>query len=231
MLFNKPNDLPGTIPIMRKLLFLYLVFIASWQIGQSQVALSIVSGGNIGNVSKFVIDKNSVLQLNGTTNVSSFSCKCKEAYRPQSFSLRNSLSDILEFTATSLPLEIAALDCGNKKMNSDMQKALNAQTYPKIKVELLKVQVEEDCFVLDECVEDNLTTAKVYTQISMNGKSKYYWINVEVRKEAAHRLFVKGQKRLNMVDFGIKPPEVFFGAVKVNSAIDIVFDMGISLTK
>lgn len=215
---------------MRKHLIAFLFIAVSFQLIQAQVAMSLVSGGNISNASKFLVDQKSVLLLKGTTNVNSFTCKCKDNYHPQSFFLKNSTSDLLEFTETRLQLAIATLDCGNKKMNTDLQKALNATTHPKIKVELLKVKIGDECYANIDCVSENLTEALVYAQISINGKSNRYWIDVELRKSSENKFFVLGQKRLNMLDFGVKPPEVFFGAVKVNSGIDIVFDLGISLT-
>lgn len=183
--------------------------------------------------SKYNIERSSELKLKGTTNINSFSCKCKEQFTPQQFTVQGkSVSGVLQFTATYLYVPITALDCGNKKMNSDMQNALNAHVYPKIKIELIKAEEEEHCPSGIHCEDDNegWLPMKVFAKISMNGHSNDYWIHINAKKETTTRLYFKGSKRLRMSDFSVIPPEVFFGTVKVNDSIEIVFDLLVSIS-
>lgn len=188
--------------------------------------------GKSGNY-KYSIERNSELKLKGTTNINAFSCKCKEQFPVQQFTIqRKNVKGKLEFNATYLYVPIAALDCGNKKMNTDMQKALNAQVYPKIKIELLNAEEEPHCPAYVHCNDndsDGWVPAKIQAKISMNGYTHEYEIHVNSKKASGSQLYFKGAKRLKMSDFAVTPPEVFFGTVKVNDSVEIVFDMLVNI--
>lgn len=210
-----------------RLFFVLLLFFAS-SFSQNNAQTASTNASK----SKYSIEHGSELKLKGSTNINSFSCKCKEQFPAQQFTVqKKDKKGILEFNTTYLYVPIVALDCGNKKMNSDMQKALNASAYPKIKIELLKAEEEEHCPANIHCNNNNggWLPMKVYANISMNGHTKAYEIHVNTKKETGSKLYFKGAKRLRMSDFEVTPPEVFFGTVKVNDAVEIVFDLLVNI--
>ncbi|OWY19208.1 YceI family protein [Sphingobacteriales bacterium UPWRP_1] len=182
---------------------------------------------------KYSIERTSELKLKGTTNINAFSCKCKEQFPVQQFTIQSKAAKgKLEFNATYLYVPIAALDCGNKKMNTDMQRALNANSFPKIKIELLKAEEEPHCPAYVHCNDNDnngWTPVKIQAKISMNGHTRECEIHVNSKKEGNSKLYFKGAKRLKMSDFNVTPPEVFFGTVKVNDSVEIVFDLLVNI--
>lgn len=174
------------------------------------------------------IGKMSTLKLEGKTNVNSFTCICTETFPMQTF-YAEKLDDekcTTVFQETSLKLKIKSLDCGNKLMNNDMYKALNADVFPQIKIKLLKVS-EDRCNRLTEGKDWIKVNALV--KINLNGKDNDYPINVTAKKTAANQFHFIGNKTLCMSDFGVLPPTAAMGMVKVKDEIRISLDLEITI--
>ncbi len=174
------------------------------------------------------INKKSVLKLEGKTNVSGFTCDCKEEFSPQQFIVEGQGESKLSqgFNSTTLKLRIKSLDCGNKMMNKDLQKALNADDHPYITIELKKVE-QDKCNRLTELKD--WVKMKALTKISLNGQSKDYWINITAKKSGPNQYRFIGSKSLNMSDFCVVPPVAMMGMVKAQDAITIHLDLDISV--
>lgn len=174
------------------------------------------------------IGKNSVLKLEGKTNLSGFTCCCYDEFAPQMFIVgpdgEGNLSFV--FRSTSLKVEIKSLDCGNGLMNKDLQKALNADDYPYITIELKKVE-QDKCNRLTELKD--WVKVKALTKITLNGQDKEYWLDITAKKTAANQYRFIGAKLLKMSDFGVKPPVAMMGMVKAQDTIKISLDLDVSV--
>jgi hypothetical protein len=167
--------------------------------------------------------------LEGKSNVNNFTCNCNERFQPASFSLQPASSgSILKILATYLNLKVKSLDCGNKVMNSDMYKALNANTFPVILIEPLQVTAKEGA-MLKANNASKWTAMNVYTRITLNGHSNEYWIDVTAKRLAPTTYRFTGSKLMMMTDFKVKPPEAMFGMIKVENEILIFFDLTVDL--
>ncbi len=172
------------------------------------------------------INKKSVLKLEGKTNVNGFTCGCKETFQPQQLIAKPQSDGNLSFSSASLNLKIKSLDCSNKLINKDLQKALNAAEHPNITIELEKVE-QDKCNRLTELKD--WVILKALTNITLNGISKEYWISITAKKYAANQYRFIGAKTLNMSDFGVKPPRAMMGMIKVQDAITIHLDLDVSV--
>ncbi len=209
-----------------KLTAFFSVFIMvhfSFVIAQSNVAMP-VSKSSIQKT--YHISKKSVLKLDGKTNVNNFTCGCNEDFQSQSLMVTpakdGSLS--LDFHLASLNLSIKSLDCGNKLMNKDLQKALHADEHPYIVIELKKVE-QDRCNRLSELKD--WVRLKALTKITLNGYAKEYWLNISAKKYEANRYRFIGSKTLNMTDFCVTPPVAMMGMIKVQDAITINLDLDV----
>jgi hypothetical protein len=178
--------------------------------------------------STYRIGSNSVLKLDGKTNINTFSCNCTESFAPQVFSLKINKNEpnSAAFQHTLLKIPVKSLDCGNKVMNKDMYKALNSEDYPYITIELLEIK-QDKCNKLGE-LKDWLQI-KALARISLNGHSQEYWLNVTAKKLGTHLYRFIGSKQLNMSAFGIAPPVAMMGVIKVKDEIKIDLDLEVSI--
>ncbi|MEY3368475.1 MAG: hypothetical protein RI973_1630 [Bacteroidota bacterium] len=176
----------------------------------------------------YLISRNSKLTLEGKTNVNIFSCNCTESFAPQAFSFREDGNETtgLVFQRTGLKLSVKNLDCGNKLMNKDLQKALNADNHPYIQIELLKIK--EDQCKRPQGYQD-WVKIKALTRLTINGQCNDYWIDILARKTSSHHFRFIGSKKIQMTQFGVIPPTAMMGMVKVEDEIKIKLDLEVSL--
>ena len=182
-----------------------------------------IEGGKV-----YKISPQSILSITGSTNVNQFNCSCTEPMPAQIFYI-DELDDehcTTIFRETFLSLRIQSLDCGNKMMNKDMYKALNASVHPNISIELLQVSLEK----CDLSGTGNVTDRyAALTRITLNGRSRDYWMKITARETAPDQFHLVGGKSLCMSDFGITPPTAALGMVKVKDEIRISLDMKVEV--
>lgn len=178
----------------------------------------------------FSIDSGSRLVLDGTSNVNTFSCICQKEFTNLRFHYEwiNPLTRTRKFHDTVLFLPIVSLDCGNNRMNRDLQKTLNADRYPNIELQLLQTDERNYNPTLrpSEWGRIDATIA-----IGINGCSNIYHLTVLATPVDGSRFRIMGSKKLRMTDFGIDPPTAVFGMIRVHDEINISFDMIIQIKK
>lgn len=172
----------------------------------------------------FTISAGSRLTLDGSTNVNTFSCLCEKSFAnlPFRYEWLNPNTRTRKFLHTTLTLPVEYLDCGNARMNKDLQKTLNADRYPHIKLQLLQTD-ERNCNPTLRPGEWGRITATL--AIEINGCTNTYSLTVLATPVNGNAFRIIGSKKLHMTDFGIDPPTAVFGMIKVHDEIKISFDM------
>ena len=174
------------------------------------------------------IRKESHLRLVGQTNISSFTCHCIHTFLPGTLKLeyRGQKDRSALFNETSLFIPIKSLDCGNPLMNINLRKSLNAGRYPDISIHFLKTvwdEPEQPWKAMD------WVQLKVLVQVSINGHSNDYWLDVSVKKDGQDEYRFTGSKSFLMTDFGVEPPTAMMGMIKVNDSIEIQLDLSVKI--
>ncbi|MBK7477958.1 MAG: YceI family protein [Haliscomenobacter sp.] len=209
---------------MRNLVFpvfaagLFLVFVGFDAVNES---LSL-SPGDV------LITEQSKLSLSGTSNVNKFNCACNQKFSPLTISAAASSNrSQIVFDRTVLKLTTMKLDCGQKIMNKDMYRALKADEYPYITIELKKAQFPLGV-TIDDCAEWVELDAE--TVITIAGQARKVPLKVKARNLASGRFQFRSAQSVNMTDFGIEPPTAMMGAIKVRNAITIQFDLIVAVS-
>lgn len=128
-------------------------------------------------------------------------------------------ADVEGTTAKALTLRIPVdgLRSAHKGLDSNLQKALKSKEHPAIEFALTKLAVEKG----EATADGELTIAGVKKPVTVKG----------VLAQRDGRLVVDGRRRLVMSEFGVKPPKMMMGAVKVADPIDVVFHLEIETDK
>lgn len=174
----------------------------------------------------FLIEDDSRLYLAGTSNVNKFTCHCEDRYEQQVLEYHQS-SGYLRFGKLQLNMRTNHFDCHNRKIDADLQKALRADEYPHIRVAFTDAGIEQ------KCLEKNCTgwfPVKINTEVTITNVTKKVFMEAEARLVGPGGLQLRGQKSLNMSQFGVSPPEAMFGMIKVNDLITFHFDLKIQIT-
>ncbi|MEZ5044808.1 MAG: YceI family protein [Saprospiraceae bacterium] len=174
----------------------------------------------------FKILESSRLYIEGKSNVNSFTCDCKEDFPPAKMRLNSTAnSNVAYFHETRVEITTEKLDCGNKGINRDLSKALKADEYPKICFELCSITFQEAAHY------DEWQNVKANADITIAGKTKRVKMDIKAKQMADGQLAIKSSKAINMSDFGIDPPTVLMGLIKVKDEISLFFDLDIKVLK
>lgn len=170
----------------------------------------------------YQIDEKSQLYLLITTNVKNFKCSFTDKFPPAILEAEiTESSRLIQFKNTGLRIKTTLLNCKNNVMNRDMHKALKAEKYPYIKVDLLNATPLHN--------DKELQNGKVYsynvnTVISLAGISKPQLMTVKFLKLSNRLYRLNASKDLQMSDFDIKP-RTLFNIIKVDDLVTIHFEM------
>jgi hypothetical protein len=191
-----------------KLILLFLTFILSSSIIPIQI--------------NYQIHEKSRLFITGATNLSSFQCFCNDKFQSSVLSADyNNTTNSIRFNKATLFLKTELISCKNKMMNKDLHKALKADDYPFIKIDLINaLPVEKEPITSFNTwhhyhVNANLTIA---------GVTKPVLLAVEINKLSPHLFRFISSKDIFMSDFNIKP-RTPFNIIKMNNLVVINFDM------
>ena len=151
--------------------------------------------------------QNSYVEIHGTTNVNSFNCSYN-AHLPENefeVSLIKKIKSV-EIQHEALFLKVLNFKCPNPQMTGDLHNLLEYEEYPFIIFQLKKIT--------------NKNTAHI--MIEMAGEKQSYSVNLQ---NTLHKSQVVSSAIMNLciTDFGLQPPEKFFGMVKVNENIEVEF--------
>jgi polyisoprenoid-binding protein YceI len=157
------------------------------------------------------LSKTSKVWLDGTSNVRSFSCSAQSLQADVNAEPGADPASIVKSAALVIP--VGSLDCRNGTMNEHMRKALKADKNPQIKWRMTSYTVEGTSV----SIQGFLTIAGTENPIELKGTGSAD--NGVLR--------FKGTKQFKMTEYGVKPPTMMFGAMKVNDPVTVGFDIAL----
>jgi polyisoprenoid-binding protein YceI len=158
------------------------------------------------------LSKESRLWLEGTSTVRSF--KCSATKLDMSVSAEPTEAPATMVKSASLTVPVAQLECGNKTMNEHMRKALKAEANPQITWTMTSYEVQGANVV----ISGKLTIAGKENAIELRGTGSTD--NGTIR--------FKGSKQFKMTEYGVKPPSLMLGTMKVGDPVTVSFDLVLS---
>lgn len=112
-------------------------------------------------------------------------------------------------------ISVHEFTASNNRMLKDFQEMLSASEYPYITISIEPRELAN----FDET--SGMTNFK--TKISIAGVSRQYEIPCQVISNEDSGYVLKGEKKIELSDFNLDPPEKVFGAIKVNNEVFINF--------
>lgn len=163
------------------------------------------------------IASGSVIEIAGSTNISSFRCESskyeggdliKETYYPA----KNSSE-----WSGSIHLKTVNFDCSNAVMTKDFRETLQMESHPTISVRFHKLIKESE----------NINQVNLHgeVEITLAGVSKTYPISCVFLAKNGRKALLTGERKLTFTDFEIDPPVKFLGTIKVRDSIEVTFGL------
>ena len=157
--------------------------------------------------------------LDGTSTVRAFTCSARELEAEVTTTGASAVSAIAggqkAVSAAVVRVPAAKLDCGNGKMNEHMLKALKATENPVIAYKVATYEIAR----VDGAIQSTLSGT-----LTLGGVEKPLVVIAKVREEGG-MLRVSGTQKVAMSDFGLKPPTLMMGTLKVGNEVTVGFDL------
>lgn len=168
---------------------------------------------------------NSRLWIAGTSTVRSFECKAAivdaiiEDAGPGSIEAIFKGEKAVRSVAFTVPS--AKMDCGNGKMNEHMMKALKAKDHPVITFRMSNYDLTRAASGMQAVLTGELT---------LGGVTKTIAVKADGKQLPDGTLDVSGTHQVRMSEFGLTPPSLMMGAIKVGDKVDVNFELFLSST-
>jgi polyisoprenoid-binding protein YceI len=114
-----------------------------------------------------------------------------------------------------LKVSVAGLKSGESGLDKNMRAAMSADKFPDVVYKLSSFELKP---------QDGAILAKTSGELTISGQTKPITMDVELRA-AAGAVAARGSYTLKMSDYGIKPPSLMLGAIKVRDPVTIRFDL------
>ena len=162
----------------------------------------------------------SKLWITGTSTVRAFECKASIVDASiediGAGTVEAVLSGKKAVRSVNLTVPAAKLDCGNGKMNEHMLKALKAEQFPTITFRLSNYDLVKATGGMRADLQGELT---------IGGFTKTVTIDATGKELTGGSLSVTGTHSVRMTEYGLKPPTLMMGALKVGDKIDVKFEL------
>jgi polyisoprenoid-binding protein YceI len=154
--------------------------------------------------------------VEGTSSVRSYTCRADRVNGSIDTPSGASSVEIADLKSTvkgaEVSMTVAGLECGNGTMNGHLRKALKADASPKITYRITSFDVAAD------------GKMKLNGTLNIAGTDRPVSIDATAANEAG-KLRVRGSKQIKMTEFGVRPPTLMMGTMKVHDPVTVHFDV------
>jgi polyisoprenoid-binding protein YceI len=120
-----------------------------------------------------------------------------------------------------LDVPVARLECGNDTMNDHMWTALDAKKNEQIRFRMQSYAVTPGA--------SGTATLSLRGNLEINGQTRPVTLTAQARQDGA-ALVVAGMHELDMTEWGVRPPRLMLGTLRVNEKVQVHFDLRLTTT-
>ncbi len=160
------------------------------------------------------------LWVSGTSTVKPFDCQAGALETSVLATSTGAVDAVLAgqkaVRTVQVTVPAAKLDCANGTMNSHMMKAIKGKEHPTI-----TFRVES----YDLATAATGVAGRLNGTLTLGGVEKPITVAATGRREPDGSLRVAGEHVLDMTDYGLKPPTLMMGTMKVGDVVTVNFDL------
>ncbi len=170
--------------------------------------------------SPLVLQSTSRIWVSGTSNVKNFECKAVSPVVNADATKSDAATAIVagekSVVAVDLKVAVETLDCGSGTMNGHMKDAMDPKDHPTIEFALASYDLAKSVDSAGVTLAGTLT---------IHGEAKPVTINAGAKNAGGGVLHLTGMYELNMKDYGVKPPSLMLGTMRVGEKVQVHFDL------
>ena len=178
---------------------------------------------------RVVLLPESEVQIDGTSTVDDFTCRAGtvrgsgaiagERALVQKTLVQKAVLGGKDETNVRIRVPVATFDCGKRRMNEDLYRALRAKAHPFIEYELVSAEL-----VGDEG-QAGAYRLRARGRLTIAGTTRDVEVVLEGERLPDGRFQGRGRLPLQMTDFGIEPPSALLGLVRAHDDITVRFNL------
>jgi len=161
------------------------------------------------------LDPESRIWVSGTSSVKAFRCEAKKidaTIMPGAGSTATlPIANLVQSATVVVPIE--NLDCNNGTMNGHMRKALKAEENPKLTWTMTNYTIDASGAIV------------LNGKLGIAGKELPVEFRGTAQDESDGRVRVVASKEIKMTEWGVKPPSLMLGSMKVHDPVTIGIDV------
>ncbi|HLO80883.1 MAG TPA: hypothetical protein VK166_07995 [Chitinophagaceae bacterium] len=163
----------------------------------------------------WVIERNSTLAIDGSSNINQFTCDIREYVKSDTLkSVIDQARKKYFFSNSVLSVDLKRFDCHHKYITADFRKMLKTEEYPNLVIRFIS---------LDEFHEQGIVKGLV--DIELAGKKKRMEINYNCSHIGSNQLRLQGEKLMKFSDFELEAPRKIGGLIRINEEINVHFNL------
>jgi len=159
------------------------------------------------------------LWVAGTSTVRGFQCQAGAFDAKIESTGADAVAAVLagEKAVSTIEVTVPAekLDCRNGTMNEHMRKAIKLSEFKSIEFRLADYDVARNTDGISGTINGTLLLGGVTKPITMKAEGK----------SEGGMLHITGSYDLNMTEYGLKPPTLMFGRIKVGQTVKVNYDL------
>ena len=160
------------------------------------------------------------LWVSGTSTVRAFQCQAGAFDAKIESTGADAVAAVLagEKAVSTIEVTVPAekLDCRNGTMNEHMRKALKAKEFPTVVFRAASYDLTRTNESVGVTLNGTLT---------LGGVEKPITVNAQAKPGTDGTLIVSGTREVRMTEFGLKPPSLMLGTMKVDEKITVGFEV------
>ena len=158
------------------------------------------------------------LWVAGTSTVKAFQCQAGAFDAKIESTGTDAVAAVLagEKAVSTIEVTVPAekLDCRNGTMNEHMRKALKAKDFPTVVFRASSYDLARTADSVGVTLDGTLT---------LGGVEKPITVKAQAKSGADGTLIVSGTREIRMTEFGLKPPTLMLGTMKVDEKVTVGF--------
>lgn len=170
-----------------------------------------------GKVVKWVVEKNSSLHVQGTSNVNHFTCSINEYRRSDTISCYDHASRFIDL-AGEIQMDVLRFDCNSSMITNGLRKTLKADEYPTMIIRFLSIQYMP-------VVKNKAELIKGWIEVQLAGFVKRFELSYSFLQSGTAYIQLNGVRSFRFSDFNLSPPKKFSRLIRVKDDFDVHFQL------
>ena len=163
------------------------------------------------------VDAGSKITILGTSNVHKWDCSTSSFTTTLEALPAPPAGGRREVTRLRVIIPVASLDCGEKKMNENLRKAMNAEAQPYVTFEMTSYDATP-------VKAEGGYGATVKGSLSINGVTKPIQIKATVSPDGKG-VRAEGSTEIHTPDYGVAPVKAMLGAIRTGATVTVVLTL------